>query len=73
MRRKKRYAIFRSVPENLPPDAEFLFQNERGYVFRMDPKTAEQIRKKADLISGSISKVKRYRLSTTRKSRINPT
>jgi hypothetical protein len=69
MKRKKRYAIFRSVPENIPQEAEFLFQNESGYVFRMDPKTAEKIRKNADLISGSIRKVKIFRRSATRKSR----
>jgi hypothetical protein len=70
MRRKKRYAVFRSIPEDLPSDAEFLFQNERGYVFRMDPKTSERLRKTADLISGSIWKVKGPQ-STTRKSRAN--
>lgn len=67
MRRKKRYLIFRVVPSDLPPSAEFLFQNEWGFVFRMDTKTAESLRKSAAMISGSIRKLK-SRPSTTRKS-----
>ena len=58
MRKKKRYALFESYPEELPPDAEFLFQNHRGFVFKVSPKTAEAIRGRAIILSGAIRKLK---------------
>ncbi|MHB1908316.1 MAG: hypothetical protein ACYCQJ_05520 [Nitrososphaerales archaeon] len=57
MRKKKRYALFDHYPEELL-DAEFLFQNHRGFVFKVSPKTAEAIRGRAILLSGAIWKLK---------------
>jgi hypothetical protein len=68
MRRKKRYVLLKSVPENLPRDLEFLFQSEAGYVFKMDPKSSDVLRGTALLISGSIRKVKAFGSKSSKSS-----
>jgi hypothetical protein len=68
VRRKKRYLIFPSYPKDLPGDAEFLFQNEHGYVFRMTATSAETMKKEAYLSSGAIRKIKGYNKPKTPKS-----
>jgi hypothetical protein len=58
MRQKKRYVLLKSYPTSLPPNTKFLFQNQRGFVFKTDLKGAETLRSSAKLISGSIWKLK---------------
>jgi len=59
MRKKKRYLVLPSLPISCPEDAEFLFQEEQGYVFRASLKATEVLRAEANFVSGSIKKLKR--------------
>jgi hypothetical protein len=56
MRSKKRYIRLKQfiTSENL----EFMFQDDKGYVFKTTPKQAERLREEALLISGSIRNLK---------------
>ena len=56
MRPKKRYIRLKQfvTSENL----EFMFQDDKGYVFKTTPKEAERLRNQALLISGSIKNLK---------------
>ena len=58
MRTKKRYLVLPRYPATLPDGVEFLFQDNRGYVFRASLKATEILRPEADFISGSMKKVK---------------
>jgi hypothetical protein len=69
LRKKKRYALLKTVPLKLLKKAEFIFQNEQGFVYRVDPKTAESLRAYALVLSGSIRKIKSFD-SKSRKSQV---
>ena len=58
MREKKRYLVLPSFPKSIPDGAEFLFQDEHGYVFRATLKATEILRSEAIFISGSMKKLK---------------
>lgn len=58
MRAKKRYILLKTLPEDLPAGTKFLFQSERGFVVKTTLQGAEQLRKEAVLISGSIRNLK---------------
>jgi hypothetical protein len=58
MRNKKRYLILSRFPRSIPEGAEFLFQDEQGYVFRASLKATEILRSEAIFISGSMKKLK---------------
>jgi len=58
MRNKKRYLVLSAFPRALPEGAEFLFQDDQGYVFRVSLKATEILRSEAVFISGSIKKLK---------------
>ena len=58
MKRKKRYVLLKSLPDDLPPDAKFLFQTEEGFVVKVSPKEAEALKATSLRITGSIRKLK---------------
>lgn len=68
MRQKKRYMLFDSLPKQLPEGAEFLFQNNSGYVIKADLRTAHQIKQNCSLVSGSIRRLKHPKLLNRRKT-----
>ena len=60
MRRKKRYALLKNIANELDERYEFIFQTKDGYTYKVDPKTAANLRSRALLISGSIRKIKEF-------------
>jgi hypothetical protein len=58
MKPRKRYLLFKSYPESLPADVQFLFQDKNGYVFKSSVASAEEMKRQAILVSGSIKKLK---------------
>jgi hypothetical protein len=69
VRQKKRYVLMKSLPTQLPKDAKFLFQTEIGYVLKTDPKTAQTLKEKAVLISGSIKNLKHPKVLNHRRTK----
>jgi hypothetical protein len=61
MRRKKRYVLTRRYPRFLPDDAEFLFQDETGFVFRTSILGAERLRPEALLVTGTMKSLREYK------------
>jgi hypothetical protein len=71
VKQKKRYILLKSLPTDLPKNAKFLFQNERGYVVKTDPKTAEIMKHEAVLVSGCIKNVKHPKVLNRRNANSN--
>ncbi|MHB8568274.1 MAG: hypothetical protein ACYC7D_01970 [Nitrososphaerales archaeon] len=58
MRPKKRYIRFEKYPSFSNEEMEFMFQDQSGFIFETNPKTAEKLRPSASQISGSLKKMK---------------
>ena len=58
-RRKKRYVLLDSYPETIPTETDFLYQDSHGFLFKTTLHGAEQLRKQAILVSGSLKKLKK--------------
>lgn len=71
MKVKKRYLLMKSLPDELPSDAKYLFQNEYGFVIKAGLESTKILRKDAILVSGSIKKLKHPKALNSRTRKID--